>query len=83
MHPIMDLIHIGIGKPSSRHRGWRIRPAICGLHTNLSLVAAANRLGLYVIIINRWAGRSTPVTLLGLDFGQSLGELMLQLKQTK
>ena len=80
----MDLLYIGITKLSSRHKGWRIIPAICGPRiVNLPLVMATNRLGSYIIITNRWAGRSAFVPLLRPGLGKSLGEPMLQLKQNK
>ena len=44
------------------------------------------RLGPYLVVDNRWAGRSAPVLLLQLlqlGLGQPLGELMLQLEETK
>ena len=71
--PITNVLHISISRPSSRHRGWRIRLAICGPHTiNSALIVAANHLHLYVVVTNRWAGRSASIPLLRLGLGQSL-----------
>ena len=47
---------------NSRHKGQRIRPTTCGPHiVNLPLVMTANRLGPYLVITNRWAGKSAPI----------------------
>ena len=85
MHPITDVLHIGPNRPSSRHKDWRIWPAINGSHTvNLPLVVVANYLDPYLVVTNRWASRNAPVPLLQLlqsGLGQSLDELMLQLEQ--
>ena len=46
----------------------------------------ANRLGPYLVVTNRWVGKSALILLLGLlqsGLSQSLGELMLQLEETK
>ena len=87
MHPIMDVLHIDPCRPSSRHINWRIWLVVGSPNTiNPPIIVAANRLGPYLIITNRWASRSALVLLLGLlqsDLGQSLGELKLQLEEIK
>ena len=87
MHLIMDVLHISPSRPSSRHRGWRIWLAVGSPHTiDPTVVMTANHLGPYLVVTDRWAVRSALILLLGLlwlGLNQSLGELMLQLKETK
>ena len=53
MHPITNIHHIGPSKPSFTHRRWRIRHAIGNPHIiNPTLVAIANHLGPYLIVID-------------------------------
>ena len=64
---ITDVLRIGPSKPSFRYRAWRIWPPIRGPHpVYMPLVAATNSLGPYLIVTNRWAGRSAPIPLLQL-----------------
>ena len=53
---------------------------------DLTLVATTNHLSPYLVVSDRWVVSSAPIVLLGLlwsSLGQSLVELMLQLKETK
>ena len=87
MHSILDILLINPSRPSSRHRGWRVWPNVGGPHTiNPTLVATANNLGPYLIATDMWAVKSASILLLGLlwsSHSQLLGELILQLEETK
>ena len=56
IHLITDVLYVGPSRPNSRHKLLRIWPAINSSHiVNLPLIAAANCLGPYLVITNRWA----------------------------
>ena len=86
MDLIMDGLRISPNRLSSKHNLPIMTVYKRSPSYESPLLAAADRLGPYLIVANRWAGRSAPFPLLQLlrsGLSQSLGELTLQLKEIK